>query len=117
MDPMSKGLRTRGVRHAQRMSLYLVRSKRHANGVPCTLVAGQGLETTGLALRLVASVGAFSGAEALGAGISQTERAIASDYPENLPASYGESVVPSLSHAGQGKPAVLCTLASGRLST
>ena len=28
-------------------------------------------------------------------------------YPENLPASYAESVVPSLPHAVKGKPAVL----------
>jgi hypothetical protein len=34
-----------------------------------------------------------------------------------LPASYRESIVPSLPHAVQGKPAVLRTLDSGRLST
>jgi hypothetical protein len=39
------------------------------------------------------------------------------DYPENLPASCGEIVVPILPRAVKGKPSVLRTLDSGRLST
>ena len=73
---MAKGPQPRGVRHARRMSLYLVRSKRHAKRAPCTLLARQRLETTVPALRLLAPVCIFLWGNSPWAGLSQAERVI-----------------------------------------